>query len=248
MSADARILWRANASRSDWSGGEPLRRVLAGAAHLGLIGPPNRVEPAPKKNPRRLVGVAPGDELAEAILAAARREGRGAAVTVGGDDPAPWELYWNLYPFDRESGWVDGLNNLSLWFDRSRVTGPAASDALIETFFDACVGCGIEHAMIHPWRHSKLFAYEHYEPPVTNSLQFYGVYWANFLGPGHIEEFDLSRLRDLDAREVRWDGDKGLLVVATPDVATADAPEAEPVLLRLNERFRAALRPDARWR
>ncbi|HBL31040.1 MAG TPA: hypothetical protein DD490_29785 [Acidobacteria bacterium] len=247
MSAETKILWRANASRSDWSGGEPLRRVLAGAARLGLIGPPSRVEPATKST-RSVLGAAPGDALAEAILAAARRDGRGVALTVGGDDPAPWELYWNLFPFDRESGWVDGLNNLSLWFDRSRVTGPGASAALLEAFFAACAGGGIEHAMIHPARHAALFADEHYEPPVTNSVQFYGVFWANFLGPGHIEEFDLSRLQDLEAREVRWDGAEGLMVVATPDLATADAPEAEPVLLRLNERFRAALRPDARWR
>ena len=169
-------------------------------------------------------------------------------LTVGGDDPAPWEIFWNVYPFDRESGWVDGLNNLSFTFDRSRVPDRKASDALAEAFFEASAGGDVEHALIHPYGHWSRFADERYDTPVTVNVQFHGVFWANFLGPGHIEEFDPEKLRGLkEAHEVRWVGSEGLLVIATPDLASADAPESEPVLLRLNERFRQALRKDSRW-
>lgn len=236
--SDDKILWKAGSSRSDWRGGEPLRRLIAAAARLGLIGPPTR----------GVVGVEPGGALAAAILANAQPEGGGMALTVGGDDPAPWELFWNVYPFDAESGWVDGLNSCFFTFDRSRVPDRKASDALAETFFEASSGGDVEHALIHPAGHWSRFSDEHYDPPVTINVQFHGVFWANFLGPGHIEEFDLSRLRDLEAHEVRWVDHRGLLVIATPDLASADAPEAESVLLKLNERFRKALREDSRWR
>lgn len=239
MSRSDKVLWKASSSRSDWRDGAPLRRVIDGAARLGLIGPPTR----------GVTGVKPGGELVQAILDAAEPEGGGCALTVGGDDPAPWELFWNVYPFDEESGWVDGMNNLFFTFDRSRVPGRKASDALAEAFFTASSGGDVEYAVIHPAEHWSRFADEHYDPPVTINIQFHGVFWANFLGPGHVEEFDLAKLRDLqEAHEVRWvDGGKGLLVIATPDLASAGAPESEPVLLRLNERFREALRPDSRW-
>lgn len=247
MSKGQKVLWRTTASRSDWSGGEPLRRVIDIAARLGLIGPPGWVDPE-SESTRSVLGAKPGDELAKAILAAAQPDGGGVALALGGDDPAPWKIFWNLYPFDSGSGWVDGMNNLFFTFDRSRVPDRKASDALAEAFFDACAHGDVEYAMIHPSDHWSSFADERYDPPVTINIQFQGVFWANFLGPGHIEEFDLAKLRDLkEAHEVRWIGGKGLLVIATPDLATADAPESEPVLLRLNERFRKALRPDSRW-
>ena len=241
------MIWKANSSRHDWRGGEPLRRLVSVAAHLGLIGRAQRVEPElPAKE--RLLAARPGDELASALLAASADQGRVAELTVAGGDPAPWELFWNVYPFDREEGWVDGLNTLWLTFDRSHVPGRRDSDALLDGFFAAHTPEETEYAVIHPYDHWSDFADRCYEDPVTINLTFKGVFWANFLGPGHIEEFDPIRLRDLDAREVRWLDHKGLFVVATPDLASADAPSSEPVLLRLTENFRDALRPQSRWR
>jgi len=169
----------------------------------------------------------------------------GAEVTVSGKDPAPWEIYANVYPFDQESGWVDGMNNLFLTFDRSRVTD---SKALAEAFFETSAPGDVEYAMIHPYDHWSTLSDGPYEVPVTVNIQFRGVSWATFLGPGHLGEFDRKKLQDLEAHEVRWVDSKGLFILAVPDLAAADKPETEPVLLRLTERFRAALRPDSRWR
>lgn len=247
MSERSKVLWKANASRSDWQDGEPLRRLVGAAARLGLIGRPTRIQPEPE-DPEGLLSARPGDELAEAILAAAASQGRVAELTLAGDDPAPWELFWNVYPFDREEGWVDGLNTLWLTFDRSRVPNRSESDALLKAFFAVQTADDTEYAVLHPYAHWSDFADRHYDVPVTINLTFRGVFWANFLGPGHIEEFDATRLKNLNAYEVRWLDSNGLFVVATPDLASADAPTSEPVLLSLTQHFRDALRPDSRWR
>lgn len=166
----------------------------------------------------------------------------GPEVTLSGKG---WEIYANVYPFDEESGWVDGMNNLFLTFDRSRA---ADSKALAEAFLETAAPGDVEYAMIHPWDHWSALSSGPYEVPVTIDIQFRGVSWATFLGPGHLDEFDRDKLKDLKAHEVRWVGDKGLFVLAVPDLADADKPETEPVLERLTARFRAALRPDSRWR
>ena len=208
-----RMIWRANSSRHDWSGGGPLRAVVAAATRLGLIGHP------------------------QADLSAESGE-------ISGDDPAPWWLFWSVRPFDASSGWVQGIHNLALTFERSRVD----SEALAQAFRSAHTPADTEYAFIHPYTHWIEFSHAHYANPVTINISFRGVFWANFLGPGHLDEFDLQRLRNLDAHEVEWVDDKGLFVIATPELASADAPEAEPVLIRLTEQFREALRPDSRWR
>ena len=246
MNASAKVLWKANASRSDWQDGEPLRRLVGAAARLGLLGRPQRIDPEPE-DPGKLRSAEPGGELADAILAAGRAQGRVAELTLAGDDPAPWELFWNVYPFDREEGWVDGMNTLWFTFDRSRIPGRRESDALLAGFHEAHSPTDTEYAVLHPYEHWVRFDDQHYTVPVTISLMFRGVFWANFFGPGHIEELDAARLKDLDAHEVKWLDGKGLFVVATPDLASADAPSSEPILLRLTERFRAALRADSRW-
>ena len=152
------------------------------------------------------------------------------------------------YPFDAAEGWVDGLNTLWFTFDRSRIRDRSQSDALLEAFFIVHHPRDSEFAVLHPYAHWSSFAGQHYDIPVTINLQFRGVFWANFLGPGHLDEFDAKKLLDLDAHVVRWVDSNGLFVIATPDLASADAPDWEAELLRLTACFRKALRPDSRWR
>lgn len=241
-----KILWRSNTGWHDWRYGAPLYRLLAEATRLGLIGRANRVEPA-KADPAPLLLAQSGEELAKAILAMPPTRRDITEILVAGSDPAPWELYWNVYPFDAESGELDGFNTLWLTFDRSRVSDREASEALREAFMTACSATDTEYAMIHPYTHWSDFADKYYEVPVTINLQFKGVFWANFLGPGHLNEFDRAKLADLDAHQARWVDGNGLFVIATPDLASADAPDSEGELLRLTQRFRDALRPDSRW-
>jgi hypothetical protein len=243
-----KILWRSNSSRHDWRGGAPLLRLLTEAARLGLVGRAEHVEGRSRFDKvdidiATLRSAQPGEALAKAILALPPTRKDIVEITVRGNDSVPWELFWNVYPMDAD-GTVDGLNTLWLTFDRSRARD---SDALREAFFRACAIADTEYAMIHPYDHWSDFADAHYQDPVTINLQFKGVFWANFLGPGHLDQFDPAQLQELDAHEVRRIGEQGLFVLATPDLATADASDAEAVLLRLTEEFRQALRPDSKW-
>lgn len=245
----SKVLWKASSSRHDWRDGEPLRRLAEAAVRLGLIAPPAWIRPRPdaEREPR-VAGT--GGELVEAVAAAGR--GGRVEITVGGDAPAPWELFWDLHPFSTDEGYVDGLNTVWLTFDRARVPGRRESDALRDAFLAVHRPEETEYAVLHPYAHWSRFADEHYSPPVTLNLMFKGVFWANFLGPGHLGEFDLARLADLSAALVRWvpedGGDReGLFVIATPDLATADAPASEAELLRLTRQFAAALKPDSKW-
>jgi hypothetical protein len=140
------------------------------------------------------------------------------------------------------------MNTLWFTFALSRVEQGRGSQGLIDGFLAAHAAADTEYAVIHPYDHWSAFEDRHYRVPVTINLMFRGVFWANFLGHGHIEEFDLTKLQDLDAHLVRPVDGRGLFVVATPDVTSVDTPESEAVLLRLTQRFREALRADSRWR
>lgn len=241
------VLWRATTSRHDWRDGEPLKRLLRAANRLGLLGAPAEAREL-RGRARGLVGVAPED-LTAALLAARPDRSGVVDVLVHGNEPAPWELAWNVYPLDAASGWVSGLSSLWFRFDRSRIPDRAASDALLASFFEVERAEDTEYAVLHPYEHWSDFADPRYdEAPITNGLQFKGAFWSNFLGPGHLDEFDLAKLRDLEAHAVKWIDHRGLFVIASPDLDTADAPAGEPELLRLTALFRDALRPDSRWR
>src|SRR5687767_6753389 len=114
--AGSKVLWKASSSRHDWRGGGPLRRAVTAAVERGLIGRVKRVEQELPASESLLAAVSAG-ELVDAILAASAEQGRVAELTLAGDDPTPWELFWNAYHFDAEEGWVDGLNTLWLTFD-----------------------------------------------------------------------------------------------------------------------------------
>ena len=71
---------------------------------------------------------------------------------------------------------------------------------------------------------------------------FGGVYWANFLGSGQLELLDVNRLRGLVAYVVEWVDDRGLYLVATPNLGDAEKPETESEMARLTAEFRDALK------
>lgn len=239
------ILWRANTARHDWTAAPPIARLLAAASRLELIGPVDAAEVSRGRG-GRLQGVAP-TSLAEALLAL-RPDRKGVVdVQVRGDTPAPWELAWNVYPFDRESGWAHGLSSWWLRADRSRVRGRAASDALLAAFFEVHACPDVEYAVLHPYGHTRDFPADD-EPPITHGAQLRALYWANFLGPGHLDEFDPDKLRALAAHELHWVDPRGLFIVTAPELDLADAPATEPELLRLRAACRDALRPGSRWR
>jgi len=53
-----------------------------------------------------------------------------------------------------------------------------------------------------------------YQPAVTTGIAFAGVAWANFLGPGHLEDFDRTLFEFGDDFTAQWRGEEGLFVFA----------------------------------
>lgn len=67
-----------------------------------------------------------------------------------------------------------------------------------------------------------------------------GVLWANFFGPGHIDQFDEGLLRTLPAERCSWVGKRGLFLIDDASLAEIKEPKAEERLAELTAIFRAA--------
>jgi hypothetical protein len=101
--------------------------------------------------------------------------------------------------------------------ESSRLAGWRAAAALLDAFVVVHTPDDTEYAVIHPYDHWSDFAGIHYERAVTIGPMFRGMFWATDLGPGHLDEFDATKLQDLDAHRVEWWDDRALLIVATAD-------------------------------
>ncbi len=242
----AKVLWKANSSRHDWREGAPLVRLLAAAGRLGLTGAVSWIRPDADRDPEP-AAIPAGPGLPERLRAAARPRGGIIDFAAGGEDPAPWEVFWNVYRYDAQEAAVSGINTLWLTFERQRVGGSERSRQLLAEFFDLHRPEDTEYAVLHPYDHWIDLADLHYEVPVTITPMFQGAFWANFLGLGHLGEFDLDRLAGFASHEVRWLERDGVFFVTAPDLDRADGAEAEAEMLRVTELFRQALRPDSKW-
>lgn len=240
-----RVLWKANSGWHDWREGAPLRRLIGSAHSLGLLSAVTWVKRSEAAEPAQTTLQA-GPDLADWLLAQAEPTEGVVEVSAGGIDPAPWRVFWKTYRFDPEFG-LKGLNTVWFTFDRSHVAGRLQSDRLLEAFMVAHTPSDTEYAVIHPYDHWSDFAEAHYRAPVTIAPMFRGVYWANYLGDGHLEDFDLQRLADLRCHRVRWLDRAGLFFVTAPELSAADSRPAEAEMLRLSDCFRQALRPESPW-
>jgi hypothetical protein len=241
-----RVTWKGTSSVHDWSDGRLFSSLVERAGDLGLIGPTTwaqigwegdpevyRIESPERLIPSLLSSVALGDEM--------------AFWKAGGEDPRPWSLTLAVCPFDERVQAVRGLNVISLSFDRSLVATPRRSCELADAFTKVHSPDNTEYAFVHPADHFDRIDREHYEVPVTVGPMFRGVWWANFLGPGHLDQFDRDELAALRAYRIEWVDGRGLFLLATPDINRVEEPPAEAELLRLTELFRAALREDSKW-
>jgi hypothetical protein len=138
------------------------------------------------------------------------------------------------------------MNALQLRFDASAL-GAEELEGLVDAFFELHTPANTEYAVLHPYDHWVRFADQAYDNPVTIGPMFQGVFWTNFLGPGHIEEFDREKLADLPAYRVEWVPGPALRLVVHRDPRDCAKPEVEARYLELTERFRSALRPESKW-
>lgn len=236
------LIWRSSSRAHDWRTGAFLAHLLDAAAGEGLIGPTEWLE-------RRLAGsrkaqrIEPG-ALAERLMSTAEPSVRVLAAA-GGSDPHPWSVSAVVFPWDDARGRAEGYSIITLELDRAAGEGQAGSRRLRDAFLHAHDAGNTEAAYLHSFKRWDVLAAEVYLPPLVTVPTFAGVFWANFLGPGHLDQFDASRLGDLSASTVKWvDGGRGLFIIATGEVAQSETAEGEAELRRLTEEMRAALRPE----
>jgi hypothetical protein len=236
------MLWRACSSRHDWTDGALFREVMAAAGRLGVIGPATAVKVGWEE--RQVPGPFAPEGMGERLLAAAGRSNP-LVIDAAGTSPA-WSVFFAAWPYDRADRSVEGMNALELRFDASGLDLEQLG-ALAGTFFSVHTPRNTEYAVLHPYEHWQDFGESAYEVPVTIAPMFQGVFWANFLGPGHADQFDRERLEGLPAHRLEWIDGLGVRLVANPDPRDCADPQVEALYRELTAAFRAALRPESPW-
>lgn len=217
------------------------RRMLAQAQEAGLIG---LVEWLSVGSDDEQKEVEQREDSLERLLDHQPKRGELYRIAAGGSTP-PWHITLGLFPFRRELEQVEGYNILNVWFEQARFSGSEGSDSLVQAFRSIYTPETTEFAFIHPYeRWSELSNPLNgpYGTPVTIGPMFSGVYWAIFLGWGHLVLFDLAKLQDLHSYQVEWTNDQGLFVRVSQDISDSTSPAVEAEMFRLTEIFRAALR------
>jgi hypothetical protein len=240
------ITWKGASGVHDWSDGRLFTGVVERAGDLGLVGPATWVQVGWEGDPEKHRIESP-NQLVPSFLSSAATGDEMAFWKAGGEAPVPWSVTMVVCPFDDSIQGVRGLNVISLDFDRSLVATPRRSRELTDAFTSVHTPEDTEYAFVHPTDHFERFGSEHYEVPVTIGPMFRGVLWANFFGPGHLDQFDWEEVAELSAYWTKWVDRRGLFLLTTPDVNRVEEPASEAELLRLTKLFRAALREDSKW-
>lgn len=233
------VLWRCASRFHDWADLEFPRRLMNEAASAGIIGPPEWLELDPR-GPRLPVQAADPPRSCAELFAGAAANSPPRYFHAGGGAPHEWTLSTGVSPFDPEAGRVDGYNMLDIRFPRAPFETPPRSAVLLDCFARTHTPADTEFAAVHPSRRWEQLRNSLYGVAVTYDPMFAGVLWANFLGPGHVEQFDPAALASLSAYKVERVGERGLFVFVTSDIAEAETPSAEREMLRLTEIFRRA--------
>src|SRR5262249_40583637 len=148
----------------------------------------------------------------------------------------------HLPPFVASDQRVWGYGVVSLLFHASAFFTIERSAELIDAFMRTHTSEDTEYACIHPYARLQTLRNTTYKHPVTFTPMLAGVFWANFLGPGQLEMFDLKRLRNITCYRVEWIDDRGLSLIVSSNLADAETPETENNMERLTSVFRNALK------
>ncbi|HEX8391354.1 MAG TPA: hypothetical protein VF665_03265 [Longimicrobium sp.] len=241
--ASSELIWRSATRVHEWLHGDFPDRLLAVAREAGVMGRADRMEASTltSTRPRKLK-----ESDVAAALAAERAADRGSVhLSAWGSEPRPWSAFITLFPVDEGTGRVAGISIINLHPPAADWAGERASAALMRAFRAAHSPDDTEFAEIHPWEHLRRLRDGAHRDPLVNSPMLTGATWAAFLGPAHLAEFDLDRLRPVAATAWRheWvDGDRGLFLFAGPDVGAMETAEGEAEIARLTEALRGALR------
>jgi hypothetical protein len=223
--------WLATTRFHDWSDRVYPAALIDHALEVGALGKTTWVIPAEGKA-RAEVDIGPPN-MGSRLLALVPPRTRVAFLEAGGDG---WSLHVVLPSFLETTKRLNGIGIVSLLFDRPRLESVVGSDELWRVFQDAHAPSNTEYAGIHPYTAWERLRSTTYNPAVTYDPMFAGAVWANFLGPGHVEQFDRSKLSGVNAK---WQED-GVYFRDQGPLAEAQSPAAEARLLQVTDAFRSA--------
>lgn len=244
---DNRILWKANTSFHDWNDGQLLRTLLERTTDMGLSGPVTWLTPGIRGTTHK-IKLQRAAELLDHLPEPLPDEPPHRYLEAGGEQPQPWSVKISVAPFDEKEEKPQSMSSVWLFFDRQAISTPSRSQELFQAFCSIHGPDNTEYALIHPYQHWLDFADRYYQLPVTIGPMFKGMFWANFWGPGHLNEFDLAKLHGISAYEMLWVDNSGLFLRVAESIDEVEQPATEAELIRLTERFRDALRPASKWK
>jgi len=228
-------MWRCVTFCHDWRDGSFLEHVLTVAAGVGAIDEATWVQRG--YNGRRRKAALGVEELG-ARLRELAGDADGYHIEAGGKASAHWSLTVHVDGWRADAAEVDGMSMIQIDFPGAEFAHGEGSQRLRGAFRQAHSPETTEYAAIHPWEPWVHLRAGPYQPAVTTGIAFAGVAWANFLGPGHIEDFDRARLDVRDGFTAEWRGEDGLFVFAVADLDEArSSGEVEEQLVSLTKMF-----------
>jgi hypothetical protein len=231
-------MWRCVTFSHDWRDGSFLEHVLTVAAGVGAVGEATWVQRG--YSGRRRKAAIGADELG-ARLRELAGDVEGYHIEAGGKAPADWSLTVHVGGWRADAAAVDGMSMIQINFPGAEFAHGEGSQRLRDAFRRAHGPETTEYAAIHPWEPWVHLRAGPYQPAVTTGIAFAGVAWANFLGPGHIEDFDRARLDVPDGFLAEWRGENGLFVFSKADLdEVRGSGEVEEQLISLTKMFRDA--------
>jgi len=223
------LIWR-NATRvHDWHDLRIPLRIIDAWISLRLVAAAEWMQGSRGKQ-RKISVTAEG--LGDLIRNEPRGRDERIMVFVGGSEPQPWNIAAVIFP----KGVGMSLFNLTV-----ECGDALPSSSVMEQRFLALYSPEIvDAAYIHADPQWKKLTADAYIPPLVTTPTFAGVFWANFLGPGHLANFDVAKLQSIEAYRTKWHGKTGLSLVSAPTLDDALTTDGEKELLRLTAEFRAA--------
>ncbi|MEW7847661.1 hypothetical protein AB2N08_03075 [Massilia aurea] len=235
------LMWRSTSRFHDWKDGEFVTRLIGRAVDAGIIERVDWVKTT-VVGKRCPVQIAAGPNLAAELFGKLRKGPRVQYLEAGADGEFPWTLHLLLSPYDEVRQVVDGMAVCALQFDGAGFAEPAPSKVLAEAFRSVHTPDDTEYAGMHWLDRWDGLNDTVYNPAVTYTPMFSGVMWANFFGPGHIDQFDEAVLHTLPAGHCSWVGERGLFLIDDASLAAIREPKAEDRLAELTAIFRSARR------
>lgn len=161
-----------------------------------------------------------------------------------GNKDQQWEILWNTYSFNKEDGRIEGINTFFLKINCLPEEIDSTSKKLaeiLEFLFDPIL---IEYGIVHFYKEWVLDE----TVPITIGPMFRAVYWINFLGTDHLNEFDIGKLKFLYAENIKWYADKGLSFDLCKNLSEVNDPAIQSRREKLNNFFKDAIKINSKWK